>query len=399
MFDVAVIGAGPSGSWTAYLLAAQGARVALIDGSHPREKPCGGGVTGRALALVAPVLPDLLDAGTRIGSARFVHAASARACTVPLGDEGTSSLLVASRRSFDLKLLALARDAGAELRPARATDIVRAGSGYRVQLQTGHAVAARTIVGADGVTSLVRRRFAVPFRRDQLSIAAGFFVYGPIRTEIVIEFAADPAGYFWSFPRPDHLAVGVCTQADAGETAGRLKARTADWIRATGLGADGRWQPYSWPIPSLNAGDLAQLTLAGDDWCLVGDAAGLVDPITREGIYFSLRSAALAADAVGGGHLRGYASRVRAEIVSELARAARLKAGFFTPHFTRLVMDALGESPAVRRVMADLITGTQLYRGLAWRLLSTLEVGLACRLAVATARRTRAGHAPGRLAD
>ena len=71
-YDVAVVGAGPAGAWTAHLLASRGARVVLADPSHPREKPCGGGVTGRALALVAPALAvDRLPA-VSIRTARFV---------------------------------------------------------------------------------------------------------------------------------------------------------------------------------------------------------------------------------------------------------------------------------------------------------------------------------------
>src|SRR5207244_8568320 len=94
---------------------------------------------------------------------------------------------------------------------------------------------ADIVVAADGANSLVRRRVAQPFRRDQLSIATGFFAHGVTSTEIVIEFVADPPGYIWSFPRPGHLAIGICAEASAGITAEALRARTAEWIRATGI--------------------------------------------------------------------------------------------------------------------------------------------------------------------
>src|SRR5262245_25365949 len=73
VFDVAVVGAGPSGAWAAYRLATSGARVAIVDPSHPREKPCGGGVTGRALSLVRRALADQRFPLTTIQTARFVH--------------------------------------------------------------------------------------------------------------------------------------------------------------------------------------------------------------------------------------------------------------------------------------------------------------------------------------
>src|SRR4029079_13244322 len=102
---------------------------------------------------------------------------------------------------------------------------------------------------------------------------------------------------------------------------------------------------------------------------------GLVDPITREGIFFAVQSAMFAADALMSGSpepARVFAERVRDEIGIELARAARYKAGFFSPHFTRLMVDALASSQHVRAVMADLVAGTQSYRDLKWRLARTM---------------------------
>jgi len=115
----------------------------------------------------------------------------------------------------------------------------------------------------------------------------------------------------------------------------------------------------------------------------VGDAAGLVDPITREGIYFALQSAAFAADALmsnDADRSRRFSDRVREEIGAELVRAARYKAGFFRPQFTHLMMDALRASSRIRAVMADLVAGVQTYRRLKWRLAATLELGLAWQL-------------------
>jgi geranylgeranyl reductase family protein len=394
VFDVGIVGAGPSGSWAAYLLARMGARVAVADASHPREKPCGGGVTRRALAVVGSALPSGGEV-IAMRSARFVDVAGARQHEVALDGSSASGLVVTSRRDFDRRLLDLAIGAGAEHVRARVVDVTRRSHGYWIRTGSGRTLGARLLVGADGVTSLVRRRLARPFRRDQLSIATGFFAHGVTDQSIVIEFTRDPPGYIWSFPRPDHLAVGVCAQADTGVGSGWLRAQTAGWMQATGIGAGARWEPYAWPIPSLNARDLETLTTAGDDWCLLGDAAGLVDPLTREGIYFALRSAMLAAEAIGAGDLGLFDARVRAELVTELRRAARLKAGFFTPHFTGLVLDALADRPAIRRVMAELITGELTYRRLPWRLLATGDVRLAGRLALVKARSSRLWRAPG----
>lgn len=386
-YDVAVVGAGPSGAWTARSLARRGVRVLLFDPSHPREKPCGGGITGRALELVRDAVNSRQLPAISIRSAHFTATWSPRAADVPLADDG---LWVASRSAFDGLLLEAARGSGAEVIESRVTNVAQTGSGFDLETAGGtyHAAA---LIGADGANSLVRRRLGQPFRRDQLSIATGFFAHGVTSDKILIEFVGEPPGYLWSFPRPGHLAIGICAQADAGVSAAELRRVAAAWIVQTGIGGGARLEPYSWPIPSLSPADFAALQPAGPlgpgartgaGWLLVGDAAGLVDPITREGIYFALLSAEWAAEAIvaGGPDLwRRYAERVREGIGGELGRAARIKHRFFRPRFTRLLIDALRQSASVRAVMADFVVGRQGYSDLKCRLARTLQVGLAAR--------------------
>jgi menaquinone-9 beta-reductase len=391
--DVAIVGAGPAGARAAYVLATRGARVSIVDASHPREKPCGGGVTGRALALVADAIDAADCPASVIRSARFTVSGERRSAVVTLEDRGASAgsaLLVADRATFDAALLAAAERAGAVLDRSRVTQVKVDADGATLETTRG-VRRAGFVIGADGANSLVRRRVAAPFRRDQLSIATGFFAHGVTSDEIVIELTSDPPGYIWSFPRPTHLAIGICAQADAGVTAEVLRARTAQWIAATRIADGARLAPYAWPIPSLSAREFDAVALAGPRWALAGDAAGLVDPITREGIYFALASGQWIADALAAGDdTRVYASRVRDEAVSELARAARLKAGFFRPAFTGLMVRALQQSPAIRAVMADLVAGRQPYASLKWRLLRTLEWRLALSaLAARGVRRAR----------
>jgi geranylgeranyl reductase family protein len=387
--DVAIVGAGPAGARAAYVLARRGARVTIFDGSHPREKPCGGGVTGRALALVA----DAVDPGafprTVVRSARFT-----RALSPEVGVKGRSSrsefevgvpldpdaLVVVSRAVFDMALLAAAERVGATLMRARVIDVSIDVGGVSLTTADGLRHRASYVIGADGANSLVRRRLTAPFRRDQLSIATGFYAHGISSDEIVIELTPNPPGYIWSFPRPGHLAIGICAQADAGIGAGALREQTRDWIAKTGIAEGATLDPYSWPIPSLSARDYDTLALTGPCWALIGDAAGLVDPITREGIFFAVASGDWIANALTGSNPAAtYTAQVRDEAIAELARAARLKAGFFKPAFTGLMMRALMQSAAIRAVMADLVAGRQSYKTLKWRLLKTFELGLAWR--------------------
>jgi geranylgeranyl reductase family protein len=395
-FDVVVAGGGPAGAWSAFRLARAGARVAVVDGSHPREKPCGGGVTGRALDVLGGLFPkQSRENGDRplfsqIQRARFEQADVST--VVPLAPGG---LGVGSRAAFDGRLLDAARDAGAELVAERVTD-VSVGAEHASIRTSRRIVRGAWLVGADGSAGLTRRKLWQPFRRDQISIATGFFARGLTSSEIVVRFTDTPPGYAWSFPRPDHLAIGVCAQADA-TSAAALRAWTRNWIDASGLARGATsLDAYAWPIPSLGPDDFDRERASGPRWMLVGDAAGLVDSITREGIFFALQSADAAAEAIlaGADPAARYDAALRRDVYPELRHAARLKAGFFQPRFTRLLVAAL-ERPAIAAIMADLVAGRQSYRGLRRRLLRTLEVRLAWRFIAQGSRlgRVRADRA------
>ena len=377
--DVAIVGAGPAGSWAAYRLAQRGARVTLVDGSHPREKPCGGGVTGRALELVHGAIDLAQISAVDIESATFVD--GDRSATMRLGDRGPNrcELAVVARRDFDGALLAAAKGAGAAVIETRATGVERSNGGWAIATKDG-PVTCNWLLGADGANSLVRRRVFRPFRRADLSIATGYFVHGASSRDITVVFEHDPAGYLWSFPRHDHLAVGVGAQADESSSAALL-ALAAAWIERNVREKGVRLERYSWPIPSLGVRALEAEQPAGDNWMLLGDAGGLVDPITREGIFFALASGEAAAESLAERDpARGYETRIREEIYDEMRRAARLKRRFFHPRFTSLLLRGLQRSPRVQAVMAHLIAGAQPYRGLRRRLLKTFELRLMMEL-------------------
>ena len=387
---IAIVGAGPAGAMAAVRLARAGASVSLFDPSHPREKPCGGGLTGRALELVADVI-DIAKLPASVVTSADVESpdGAGDAASVPLLDRGVSdasSLIVLSRAVFDRALVDAALGAGAELITEKVVDVcVRSPSvGGTMLVRTDRREQrAQFVLGADGANSLVRRKCSAAFSREQLSIAAGFFVHGATSNTIAIKSMMEQAGYLWSFPRPDHLAVGVCAPATARTSSSDLLRQSRAWIRSHQLDRGTRLERYAWPIPSvgarMNEGDRS----AGPGWMLLGDAAGLVDPLTREGIYYALLSGQWAADALTSHSWadapRAYQERLDAAIRPELTRAAKLSGMFFTPAFSSLLVEALGHSQAIGHVFADLVAGRQTYRGLRRRLLATHEWRLAGR--------------------
>ena len=363
----------------AWRLARAGVRVAIFDGSHPREKPCGGGVTARALDVVRDAIDTSAIRAVPISDITFED--RARRAHVVLGDGGgtTPQLAVAPRAVFDGALLAAAVDSGATFRAERVRDISRQQNGWRISTARGSTDVA-WVFGADGPGSLVRRRVGRPFDRADLSVATGFFVHGIASSTVAIGFEDDPPGYLWSFPRPDHLAVGVCAQADAAQPSTLLAIASA-WI-ARNINAPSTLQRYSWPIPSLRFATLDRERPAGPRWMLLGDAGGMVDPITREGIFFALVSAEAAADSFlgRGDPAERYVQQIRTTVYDELLRAALLKSRFFNPRFIAMLLSALVQSARIRAVMTDLVAGQQSYRGLRRRLLGTLQFGLLLEL-------------------
>ena len=162
------------------------------------------------------------------------------------------------------------------------------------------------VLGADGANSIVRKKLARPFARAQFSVAAGFFVHGATASSIAIKTTCEQPGYLWSFPRPDHLAVGICAAATQHATSAALR-RSRRMDRAARPPSEHALDAVRLAHSEHRlSGSSATSRLGGEGWMLLGDAAGLVDPLTREGIYYALLSGQWAAEALAAtsGHAR-----------------------------------------------------------------------------------------------
>ncbi len=290
-FDAIVVGAGPAGSTTAYRLACAGARVLLLDRARfPRDKPCGGGLTARALRqLPYGVEPVTEDAATRFELRLGYGRGFERQTAEPL-------VVLTQRSRLDEYLAGQAAAAGVEFRDgARATAVSADASGVTATLAGGR-VRASALVGADGANGLVARSAGLARELEHGVALEGNLPLrhadaARFRGRLILHLAAVPGGYSWVFPKGDHLNVGVGGWGSEGP---RLRAHLDRLCAAHGLPAQrlesvrGHRLPMRRAAARLSAGRIA----------LVGDAAGLVDPLTGDGMYEAFLSGRLASEAV-----------------------------------------------------------------------------------------------------
>jgi flavin-dependent dehydrogenase len=356
---VAVVGAGPAGSLLAFLLARAGIAVTLFDASHPREKPCGGGVTGKALALLPAAPADDPLPANWVESCDF-DSGSGESVRLRLA----RPVAVCARRDLDAWLLRRALAAGAVHLAERITMVDAAGL---LRSATGEHQ-FDLIVGADGAGSLVRRTFLSAVPAERLVMAVGWFARGT--SSMKVQFTPGLDGYLWHFPRPDHVGVGICAPLASVPTRDMLARLESEAARHFPALVDDEAGRYAHTIPSPSTDPRSILEIAGPRWALVGDAAALADPITGEGIYYALRSAQILAETLtaDGGTAR-YPGRCLEDFGRDLLKAAALRERFYAPGFARRMISYAERSAAIRGVLAELVLGEQGYVGLKRRLL------------------------------
>jgi flavin-dependent dehydrogenase len=374
MKHIAILGGGPAGAFAAEQLAATGLKVQLFDEKLAWEKPCGGGLTHKAYSQY----PFLIENATpkRLVTESVLAAPNAGEASLKLSDP----LLIYSRIELNRMLLDRAERAGAQLEKIRVMGMERSGSRWLLRTKSGIAEADFCIV-ATGARNALRGVGTQLTPADAMS-ALGYYVPGE-QARIDIQFLPRLEGYIWIFPRCGHLSVGICGK---GETASSLRQRLERYMTERGLSWKG--SPfYSHLLPSLEAASWRKNRVAGEGWMAVGDAAGLVDPITGEGLYYAIRSADLAARALlsEAGELADkvaqYSRLLRRDFGADLEFASRLAKRVFQGRFlfgavpSRMVQFTR-RSQRFSAVMQDLFAGKQPYLGLKRRLLNNLNGGV-----------------------
>jgi geranylgeranyl reductase family protein len=281
-FDVAIVGAGPAGSTAAHRLASEGVRVLLVDrATFPRDKPCGGGVTGRAARLlpfaIDSVVEDVIDT---IDCRLHYRRRFVRKTRAPVA-------LMTQRRRLDHLLVRKAAEAGADVREGVKVADVHA-TGLTVD---GAEIAARVVIGADGCNGTSARALGLG---GEIVYGVGLEANFPREPRyagtMVLELAVVPGGYGWIFPKGDHINVGVGGNASEGP---HLRKHLHRLCHEHGIDPDAATGTRGYRLPMRSpTSSLARGTAA-----VIGDAAGLIDPFSGDGIYEAFLSAQLVSDA------------------------------------------------------------------------------------------------------
>ena len=359
--DAIVVGAGPAGSTAAMVLAAGGRSVALLERARlPRYKACGGGVVWRALDSL-PCRPPTPDDIPMLPLHRVVvrHAGSP---PVEVEREQPPVHMV-MRADFDLYLAEKAREVGAELQADVAfRKLRREGNSFICETGQGE-LRAPLVIGADGAESRV-----APLVPGAGTARLGVALEGELRAavpqETCFDFAVLPEGYGWVFPKRHGASVGVFSRRSRFPS---LRGAYNDYVGGQGL-ADApqdRLTGHRIPVAPRRVRGHGGLLLAGD-------AAGLADPLTGEGISFAIRSgraageAALRAGPEPWNAAREYESAL-ADLLAELrvARALAVLLYLVPGGAFRL----FGRRAAFAEAIVDVFSGRRTYRELVGRVL------------------------------
>lgn len=352
-----MIGGGPAGSSAARTLASQGVDVALIDKAvFPRAKLCGGLLTLRSRKLFARIFGDAAWDQAFEYEADGIRLFHRDRCLSEVG--GHSALYFTCRHQFDNYLLSLAREQGATLYLGDGLASIDLDQQV-CRLQSGEEISYDHLIGADGVNSTVARTlFGTAYNREKIAFALEMDVdRALLQREVTrpeIYFGVVKWGYGWVFPKRDTVTVGV----------GGIQARNPQMkkdFEAFLCSVFGTMPPGKIKGHHLPFGDYKP-TPGANKVLLAGDAAGLVEPITGEGIAFAMQSGYFAAQAVleaqaSGGRVPALAAyqRHHKAITQVLDHANRLRYLIFPQACERLLVKALPRSTQVTRLHLDLM--------------------------------------------
>lgn len=368
MKTVAVLGGGPAGAFAAEKLASSGVKTIVIDEKLAWEKPCGGGLTYKAYSQYPFLIEN--DTPKKIVSETYLSSDAGGTAKLNL----TQPLVIYSRMELNSMLLQRAEKSGAQLEKTRVLEVNRGSDGWKLKTRSGTIDADFCVIATGARNTL--KEFGTQYSAADTMVALGYYI--PIAQDHVdIRFFSRFEGYIWIFPRNGHLSAGICGK---GQSAQALRARLERYLAEKGIPIkDATF--YGHVLPSLEKPAWGKNRVGGDRWLAVGDAAGLVDPVTGEGLYYAVRSADLASKVLlsdPSQAMEAYRRLLRQEFTDDLELASRLAKRLFLGRFLYCDVPArmiqfMRRSPTFCEIMQDLFAGTQNYLELKDRLIQSLN--------------------------
>jgi len=304
-YDVVVVGAGPAGATAAKVLAEQGIHVLLLDKeTFPRDKPCGGGLPARILKrypyLEKHGLIDSYSSNVCIHSSSLRYEIDAR--------KNEPILAMVLRNRFDAGLVSLAQQSGATFLGGKAAVRIDTSTDHaRVTLDDGTTVDTSYILGADGMWSTLAKQLGEPHTNqfsgmcvvEEYPIAQETMdqLFGKERCVHIHFNIFEMAGYGWVFPKKEHVNIGLCELRHALPSLQEKKNLKTLYAQYLSILKETKLIPQALQSQNLKGGVFPMHPLArtyGTRTVLCGDAAGLTNPLTGEGIYYAMISGEIA---------------------------------------------------------------------------------------------------------
>ena len=360
--NIAIVGGGPAGALCGERLASRGFRVRIFDERLAWEKPCGGGLTHKAIEAY-PFLLNSPYPKKIVRTAELISGSGYRARF-----EMSHPIVIYARKALNGLLLERGEASGCTTMRSRVTSVDTSADTVRLTAGGEEYLSDFVVLAAGARNQLLPETTALGSK--DLEVTLGYFV--PTEEDIIkVKFLKQFEGYLWSFPRADHLSVGIC--AKMGERSTQvLRRHLDDFVRDEGIPSEGV-QFYSHVLPSPQAHTIRHRRIVGRNWAMAGDAAACVDPITGEGLYYALRSGDLLAESLIDAKLETYTERLRGAFSADLEFAAGFARKLFLGTFlgaaiTTRMVQLLNRSPAFRELIRDVFSGSQDYRSLKRRL-------------------------------